>query len=511
MAIPKRKLILSGLTALFLATLVGCSNGDNSSDTNTSTDSIKVSGNLGEGYAFYRRHWYSSLFFTKAFASEFGKIEKALAIPIVDASADLDDAKEITINPDGSFSVSLEKSLEWEEDGETMTKKIDWVILFQKTDGSISFLSIPKDDATDTLINLPISQALTDINVGYVNNNKDEGESTLHLSNLTKNVNYSLSELNTIASVDDILKSVSNDYLNNYGKPNDETLHEVVHVVTSGDYSTIGTQFTKADQWEGYAFHFYGEKNSLLAQHFEDLCKTDGYLKLIPPAGATLQVGDTTYSADNPFTSEGGSIESLEGGEEECEGGITYFRKEADGSVMVNIITGDNSSSLITTKPIPPGFFQLQLNGNTIGKFALSYNLPISDDQHLKTPIPAIKLDLDENNKIKGIYVQWYIYNPSTQSYETTDLSKVNSITDNYSIHLDDFDGTDERNDQLEIRCDNISLDTTYVPLSKCEFYPQTGIYYNYDGNDQYNADDINVVYNLGNTEFRYTYRYNSN
>ncbi len=491
------------ITALSLS---GCGGGS-SSDTTSPTsnlDKTKLSGNLGTSYAFYKAPRYRSLFATPAYAAGFGQIKKAVAIPIADGHTLIENSKEVTIKDDGTFVAKLDKKYTHPEYGEF---ELTWIIILEKTDGTYNFLSIPNSDNSDSLVNLPISKTTADIDLGEISNSSDEGRSSKNLSDISSKVTYNINELNSLATLDDTMKSIINAYVNNYGKNEDETISETLHIVGSGNYSTIDSQYTKAENFEGYSFHIHAEKDSSLALHFTDLCGTDGYLKLIPPSGATISAGGTNYTSSNPFSSTSENIENMSGGSQQCSGGITYFRKDSDGSVVVNFITGDSSSSLMTTKPIPNGNFELKLNNTLIGKYQLSYSLPTTNDGHLKVPTPAIKLDLDSNNKLKGAYVKWYIYNESTSQYEEADSNSLQAVTDSYSFHIDDFNGISGNTSRVEIYCENNNFSKNYVDITQCENYPSNGLYYNYSAEDKYNIDDFNVNLNIGSSEFRFTYR----
>ena len=161
----------------------------------------------------------------------------------------------------------------------------------------------------------------------------------------------------------------------------------------------------------------------------------------------------------------------------------------------------------MTTKPIPTGNFELKLNNTLIGKYQLSYSLPTTNDGHLKVPTPALKLDLDSNNKLKGAYVKWYIYNESTSQYEEADLNSLQAITDGYSFHIDDFNGITGNTNRVEIHCNDNNFSKNYVDITQCQNYPSDGIYYNYNAEDKYSIDDFNINLNIGSSEFRFTYR----
>jgi hypothetical protein len=246
----------------------GCgSSGDQNQDA-----SVSLGGSFGSGYAYYKAPWYKNII-PKAYATGFGQIEKAVVIPIVNGEAILEEMKDVTINSDGSFSVNLNKALMF--DGESY--EANWIILVEKNDGTINFLSIPNNTNDDSLVNFPISQATSSsISLGSVANSNDEAQANITLTDLSEKVTYNINELNQLATMDDVLKSIVNRYKNNKGKSEDEIINETLHVVSTGTYANLTNDYEKASDFAGYAFHFHGGKNSLLATKFQNICDTNG-------------------------------------------------------------------------------------------------------------------------------------------------------------------------------------------------------------------------------------------
>ncbi len=494
-------LIVGGITTI----LIGCGDGSTYSPS-ADNSKINLSGNLGNSYAYYQEPWYHKLF-PKLYAQVFGHIEKAIAIPIINGNAELRFLKNVTINSDGSFTISLEKSFTGPDNKKYPA---NWILLLVKEDGTYDFLSIPNNDNSESLINLPISNATEDIDVGNINPSQNsEAHTTLNLNDLSTKVTYNINQLEKFSQLDDILKSIANEYRNKNSKT-----RYVLHIVSKGNYNEINTTYSLASQFQGYAFHFHSKKGSKISQNFTNLCNNNKSLKLYPPINSSILVGNQEYNNSYPLVTSGGNITTMTSGEQECGGNNSYFRKDTDGSVVTNIITGDNSNSLGKTIPIPNGLFTLKLQNDIIGLYNLSYNLPVITDsnnnKHTKVPTPKIKLELDSNNKVKGVYVKWYLYS-KTSGYSEISPEIMKKFTSDYSIHIDDYSGINGNNSRLEIHCRKINLDTNYVDISKCENYPSSGIFYNYNQEDKYSLDDININIDIASSEFRFTYRKNSN
>ena len=217
-------------------------------------------------------------------------------------------------------------------------------------------------------------------------------------------------------------------------------------------------------------------------------------LYLVPPEGCGIE----TLSSSN-ITSCNTQVD----GSTECGGGDVYIKKWLNGTVAVDIPAGQ----FLTVKPIPSGDFEFKLEGEgkesiELGAFDYSYSLPLtSDQQHLKIPIPSVKLDFNADNSVKGVNIKWYLYNESEKDYIEVEKSAFESISGYPNIIIDDFDGIDSNTNRLVIgRLTNENFD--YVDLSSI----QPPIYYNYTGEDKYNIDSIAIIVKVGNSFFGYNY-----
>ena len=115
-------------------------------------------------------------------------------------------AKDITIEDDGSFAVTLRKV-------SGAGDKITWMILLEKSDGNIEFLSVPSSDGSESLVNPPLAASTGDLDLGEITSNyaENEGESEKSLNDIKEALSLNINDLTAIAKLDDTLKSVLND------------------------------------------------------------------------------------------------------------------------------------------------------------------------------------------------------------------------------------------------------------------------------------------------------------
>jgi hypothetical protein len=499
----QRKSLALAIGTMVSLAFFACGGGGGGVSTtgNIGTSKLTVSGKLGDDYAIYKPSIWDFII-PKAFAS-YGIVNKIVAIHLVDGEhIEISLAKNIDVNSDGSFSAELEKMYNYQGN----KYPIYWLLLLDKGNDNFEFIGI-SGSSGDSLINLPIGEIKTaTLNLGTIQKSDlDEASTSLNLNTLAQNFNLNSTEVENLAKLDDIVKSAINIYINNYGKSEDEYIEPVLHVVSKGNYAKIKDDYALADNFVGYAFHIHGGKVSILSKNFEDICKGNKVLELIPPGKISTQ--NSEYDSDNPFKSSPAEITSMENGAKQCGATDFWMKKDPeDGFTVVNFLVGEDEN-LATTKPISNGWFILKLDDTEIAKFKFSYNLPLTKNgKYLKVPIPAIKLNVKDNGKVVGAYIKWYIYDEAINNFKEINGNYVKKIAKVFSIHMDDFNGLNGNNNRLEIKCDDLDLTKTYIDFTKeCKNYKD--IYYNYNGDDKYSLDDINVVINIIDNEYRFTYR----
>ena len=474
------------LAILIAFSFAGCGGGN--STTPTLLDP-KLSGDLGNSYAFYKPRWYESII-TKAYASGYGQVQKAVAIPILNGHVDITNAKNITINSDGTFSVALPKKIEFE--GESF--EANWIVLLEKTDGSIKFLSIPNAAGTDSLLTFPMSKASSDIDLGSISNdNSDEGRSSINLNQLDSKVTYDLNDLTSLATTDDIAKAVINQYKNNYGKSIDKHINVRLTVIAEGNFTQIATGYSKASNYKGYAINIQGGANTILKQNFNNICSNNKQIQLELPTNKSI-----TFQNDNTYqilTSNGGTMNGTS-----CSSNGGIFQSQSDGDNVSLNFGGGNK--IVNSLAVPTGEWTLKFDGNTIGTYNLAYSLPVKSGQ-IKLPIPAVKLDLDpnDNNKTKGFFIKWYIGNTQIPN------NIVTAIIPEATIYT-------QGNSGLAVDCSEAMLDNngtlkSYISINECKENDSTPVARYYkpaSGSGLKPLESVYVRYETPGNEVRFSY-----
>jgi hypothetical protein len=468
----------------------GCGSSDSTTPPVEDTTTTSLSGNLGTSYAMYKSPWYDNIL-TKAYAAGFGQVSKAIAIPLLNGEIDIGEAKEVTINDNGTFSVALKKQFTWEEDGENITADASWIILMEKTDSSINFLSIPNANGSESLINLPIGKSTSDIAFGDIENSADEANTNLKLDGLSEKVSYNINDLTSLSTTDDVAKAAVNSYKNNYNKSKSEQINVKLTVIAEGNFTKIATEYSKASDYKGYAINIGGGSETILKQNFTTICNNSKQMSLELPSGEDVTfVGDSTYTT---LTSNGGTLN----GTSCSSNGIFQEQSNDDGGISLNFGGG---SAIVNSVTVPSGNWILKFDGNTLGTYNLAYSLPVANGK-MKLPIPAIKLDLDssDNNKTKGFYIKWYVDDIEVSN------TIISTIIPKASLYT-------QGNSGLAIDCSDAMLDTnstlkSYINISECKENGTTpdSRYYNPTGG-QKALESVYVRYETPGNEVRFSY-----
>ena len=479
-------LILASLSTLLF---LGCSS-DSTNDDSTNDKSITLSGTFDSSYAFYKSpSWYRSLL-TPAYAAEsFNKIKKAIAVPIHEGSEILmHQAKTLDINEDGSFSASLETNY-------------SWVILLQRMDGNFDFVSIPVGDGSsdETLVNIPVNAAESDLNLGTITRDSGsrEARSSKSTKDLAKNFSFSSADLDFLADMDNAFKAVANNYRNNFGKSQDLSIQEKINIFISST-DLLNTQTAvRSDIYDGFSMIFNAQKNHPLAKAYNDICHGDKTVALkFPTTTFTLSTSTKNFTGSIESSGTAMNITSPSGSgdtmcQENTSQGIIDIGYATSHGGSVGIFSGGGPSYLAQNAGLPYGLFDLQLNNQSVAKFNLDYNLPVTADKHLKVPIASFKLHADSNDKVDYIDVQWYLYNEVAQDYKPVVLKDLQQYIG--EMHTLTWNDAAQKSSECPF-----NSDLNRVDMTKCS--GDDGSSYFLSGSGKHALDSFGVQYDIGST-----------
>jgi hypothetical protein len=402
------------LLSIFVAASCGGGGGGSSSGGTSGGGSggggstINLSGTVGSGYntasvaknTFFAR--LLSYIENKAYAVPGNDVTTITALPAENGnlnSFSVLNSKSATVNPDKTFSLSLDKNY-------------DWVLLLMDNNlsGTARFVGTValKSDTTDSLLNLPTSSAATSsIALGTIDN---AGSSIGLTANTANTADFSLSaaQLLTLAKTDDIYKNAKNLVLN-YDSATGVYYTLRPNFNWRGTYTGLNTTASDPATYTYHHYNFQLDSNSTDVTAMADLCGTPPTttLKLFPPTGTTATSTSpvVTYNDTTPITNNAAICTVISGGATEASeysAGGDFFATNAYGNISYTFggyIGGT----------IPPGYWQYKVNDVLKGQFDISAVAPLAANSAIKGFSPAIKVNTDVNGKITSVDITWYV------------------------------------------------------------------------------------------------------
>ena len=471
---------LSTMLAL-LSLIAGCSSGgDDSASNDGEMNSMTLTG-----------RYVSSAQPSAPFKASQSSVTltHAYAIALYDDRIGMDDAIEVNISEDGSFAIEV-------------APEYDWVLLQQFSNGRTSLLSIPVVDSNESLLSAPTSKiSSTTFDYGDVESSATDGESessqnSHDVANLTS---YSLEDLTILAKNDDYLKAIRNLFRYNIGKDANHSVGEEISMVSVNSVALNGDSFVRSDVFRGYQIDLYFGSALKVAKSYEKICSNEANLTVVPPGA--IGTSTTTFTPEAPF---GGFMHRDVNPEQGCTSSDGFMTLSADGGI--GLFFGETTEQLAQSVPIAKGDFNVLLDGEQMAFFDLAYGVPVTADKHLKAIIPSVKLNLDDNQSVTDISVQWSSYDENSKSYQAVDKSLLPELLKNNYVGVALVDESSEA-PYLADGTPTCTFDDTFSTIS-CAFNEKS--YYHPDLN--VSARDVSLVsisYKHGALNYRFNFYVN--
>lgn len=407
--------------------------------------SINVSGELGEGYA------------ARGFAagrSISSAVTHVGAFETVTENLDevIDNAVEEEVGEDGSFSLDLGK-------GE------DYIILLlnnetdDKTSKIAGYVSII--DGEENLVLFPTEYMLDDVYLGELTNTDGDARSEFGLDENLESYQLSIDQLKELAQIDNTFRAVSNHYIN-YNEDTGTYYRVETGLGWHFPLNSTINQFSVIDAYTYLGFKisvFSNDQTSLL---YEDIATGTQILEVYPPVEVVQHYvptdTDKTFSPATPFTNEGSDLVTGFEGEEQL---IDWGNGVLDGYYDTNVIEFSMGSGFSLQGLPPRGYWRVETEGNETAVFDASVTSPFDDDGNPVVPVPALKCNLDSNDKIESFEIEWYLYKNDTYQ-QAEDPFIIENYVDEAKLTIEDYDGTISSgglrlNEHLEVLVDSIT------------------------------------------------------
>jgi len=329
----------------------------------------------------------------------------------------IEHADYVTINPDGTFEVSVDTSI-----------SDNWVLLLldstqeYKKQQVLGYVTMGAGN--DSLIKLPVNEASGDeIDLGTLDTDDPNGDEVKSSNTDDQNADqfsFTVDQLKKIAKTDDMLKFVKNLYIN-YNE-------------TSGEYYTVLPGFTFRDsQAELIKDDFPDPGDIAGGLYFTTL----GSIQFKTNSSAFVEINDNdviSLTPPGPVRMEDYNDST---NYEEYNNGEEIPTNEHSAPALEDGVFQVTFSYFSVQDGYPAGIWKLNKNGEEYAYFDISSTYPVEEVDNIRFPkiyVPVLKVNL-ENNIIKSIQIKWYVYdetqNPPYSEVLGDDPAIQNSILNN--------------------------------------------------------------------------------
>lgn len=440
MIIRTKKLLLSCLILCSTLYLCSCKAG------NDSTEKINISGKTGSSYIISKSSGNKSGLLKDSSSSL--KADTIVALPIstpfVASPEIMTGSVTAPINPDGSFTISVDTSR-------------NWILLLvdstkPRKEQIISFAALGDSTAeADTMILMPVSHAVSDIRLGTLEISGDEGVQTDSMSENLTSFSLNINDLREIALNDNLLKTLKNIYVN-YDSSTGTFYSPLMVFWWDVDAKTAKNSYSNPANYtfSGYQPSFNSRNDTSFP--YDGVKNHSFVVKIVPPESVT----DTTNQPFSFFSNESTLTEENRGNGNWYVGSNNPpfgFSINAKGWIQM-------SASGCRFKNIVDGWWSIQKDAIEKAAFDLAVCSPINSTTNKPyVYLPSLKINVDASDNVTSFEIKWYIYNATSSSYEeVTDISGFANLMEWVGMNFND--NQSPGNNEI---CDFDSVTTTTV------------------------------------------------
>jgi hypothetical protein len=397
--------------------LHGCGGGGGGGAVAT-TKKLHVNGSIGSGYTVALKPSFAARvmnffgFGSSAFAAADPTVDTVIAIPMNRGALNvwqMGESVSSVIDPGTQeFSIALAENHDW----------LLMLINSQVSDDTRFVGSLALNTGSDdSLLNLPVrNAAISSLDLGVVSRPVTTSGDAISSGTVTAtDFNLTADQLSTLAKTDDLFKNAKN-MVNNYGNfGNAPTVYYNLKPnffwgIHGTGYDTIAGSYSAPNQpFVGMSFQL-DTNNTAVSMNTLCTAGTTTIVELYPPA-AILDETTKTYDATHPLTNSGAVCTPLAGGKRQADGPENFMATDQYDGISYGFPAHFTS--------LPSGPWTWKEFGTTRAVFDIgTVNPPYyGPNNYPRGFVPSFKVNVDANQKILSVDVQWYYYDETAGTY----------------------------------------------------------------------------------------------
>ena len=375
----------------------------------------------------------------------------------------MENSRSASINPDGTFSISLDTSRDWLLVLMDSTAPV-------KSDQFVGYVAL--NAGTENLLQVPASTStITSLDLGTITASGDTAQSETPIDE--SDFSLTSTQLLNLAKNDDAFKSVKN-FVINY-----DNVTGVYYTLRpdfrwKGSYANLNGPFQDPS---GYIYSNYSSQldSNTTTINIDKICGTNGQTQVIvelaPPSDVTTSGPSVrTFNPGNPMSSAGVKCKTATDGKIEAyqdPGNSDFFATNRYGGVS-------QSYAAPLTGAIPGGDWLYYEGEQQKGQFDLAVASPLRVDNTIKGFIPSARINVDPpTGRITSVDIQWYYWDDSTSQYVVfTDISVLRYLIGTGGVY---FDNSSSGTRTYETVNFDPALQTSVTPTQYTWYYGTAG------------------------------------
>jgi len=420
-SIYKGKYVITCFIIISFCIFLGCGGNGTGSDANT----VILTGFLGDGYQVKNsaKELYPLEYHTTN-EEEPIVVNQIWALPITQKLGwwTLENKKIITIQENGTFQITL-----------SITDDSDWILLLlntnapEKRDQLIGYVALK--EVEESLINIPIPEANSDIELGEINQNGDDALSENTIDDVAEDFSLSAEELKEMAKTDDLFKLIKNVYMN-FNEETGISYGTETQFIWEDLLNNLKNAYANPLNYWYKSYRIIITTNDMEIFQLPELANRQYLASLYPPSEIHHIFSDKVSDPENPISNDEVDGILYLGDNMACgDDDFWAFGDENSIGFYLPRIGVDNEQVAAGDWILKKEFPDDPTQNIEVARFDFAPASPLYDDKNPRAYMPSPRIVVDQNNVIQRVDLKWYLFDTSNDEFkEITNLIILNKM-----------------------------------------------------------------------------------